>query len=312
MTGGDGFLGKNIRKKHIGNKYGNPGCLTSETREVKGLMRDMASLGMNTPSRIQRDVTRAAPYPPRPAPSNNRPSSLTTATSSSRGGPITFGRRDVPEQYSNQSAPMSSSSYNRADEYTRRPVESASSRAATEYGDNYRNEGSWGPPKSSKQMSSTLSSSFSRGHNRGRAYPAVPISRPKERYENSSSQRSDQRYDAPSSSSSRIQDRGSEYSAAPPPRQEPRYENDSLRLAPIRVRVEVGRQDVYFYDGSRECSTDRYSWKQSSIDGRAVRLYKSRSGQKYYYVPGVDDLDRRTMLKTGGKDRLQEITSYKI
>ncbi|CAD6444461.1 5958642b-7227-4070-a86b-3292ac887d73 [Sclerotinia trifoliorum] len=99
MTTDDQF-GENRMKKYFGDKYGNPGCLTSESREVRDLTENMGSLGgssganfrlnrnakssytslKNTPSRVQMETTRNAPYP---SPSN-RPSESSRATSFSR------------------------------------------------------------------------------------------------------------------------------------------------------------------------------------------------------------------------------------
>ncbi|ESZ96610.1 hypothetical protein SBOR_2977 [Sclerotinia borealis F-4128] len=309
MTTDAEYWGENISKKYIGSLYGNPGCLTSESRKVSELIEDMASFGVNsgtnpsrnqtggssshtastdTPSRRQRDTPRNALYP---QPSQH-PSRSTAAPSSNRGRPTTYDRLDAPGMHRMSSAPRSSSTNHHPDEYTPQPIQPASSRAPTRSGQSdYRDESNLRPPRPSDHRSSTLSSSSSRAQDQGRAHSGMPPPRPERRYENIPSQQPDQTYGAPSSSSSSSRRRHHESarSASPAPRQEPRYENDSFHRAPIHVLVEVGKAEVYFHDGSRRLQTDRDAWKQSRIDGKSVRLYGSRSGQRYYYIAGRDD-----------------------
>ncbi|KAF7925982.1 hypothetical protein EAE99_006017 [Botrytis elliptica] len=312
MTTNSQFRGENRMKKLVGDRYGNPGILTSETREVRELTENMQAMGVSSgvnprtsrstasssytsytsnPSRTPRTTNRPEPYPQ----PSNRPSGSMGSASSSRSRPTIDERPNASDNYSSRSTPRSSaSSYQRADSHVQRSTGSASGRAPAGYEEaSRREESSLRPSRSSDQRISGPSSGPSRVHERGREYSEVRPSRSEPRYEGSSSQQTGQRYSVSSTSSGQREDHRGSYTAPPAPRQRSTHASQQPSR-PIHVQVEVGSSDIYFWDGSTQRSTDRLSWLSNVVDGRTVRMFECRStGRRYYFVPGQDDLQRR-------------------
>lgn len=129
------FRGENRMKKLIGDRYGNPGILTSETHEVRELTENMQAMSVSSkgnsrpsrstasssyisytsnPSCTPRITNRSEPYPQ----SSNRPSGSMGSVSSSWSRPTIDECPNTSESYSSRSAPRSSAfSYQHADDY---------------------------------------------------------------------------------------------------------------------------------------------------------------------------------------------------
>ncbi|TEY35480.1 hypothetical protein BOTCAL_0589g00020 [Botryotinia calthae] len=166
MTTNFQFRGENRMKKLARDKYGNPGFLTSESREVRELTDNMQAMGLSSGvnSSTNSRKTASSFY-------TSYMSNPSRSASSSQSRPAIDERPNASENYFGRSALRSSSSYQRADEYIQQPAGSASSRAAAGYGEaSYREESGLMPTRSSDQRISSPSSGFSRGHERGRVY----------------------------------------------------------------------------------------------------------------------------------------------